>query len=70
MCDDDPIWRDLIQGLTQDDGAAARSHLDAGRPVYSIADDMPPGLLRKDHPDGRAELIRFDRQGDQVVRRL
>jgi hypothetical protein len=58
----------LISGVRHDDGDAARSHLAAGRPIYYTEDDTPAGLLIKKHPDGRRELVKFDEEGDQVIR--
>jgi len=56
--------------VPRDDGAAARKHLAAGRPIYYTEDDTPAGLLVKKHPDGRRELVKFDEAGDQVIRPL
>lgn len=66
----DRLWLNMNAGVRRDDGAAARSHLDAGRPIYYSEDDTPDGLLIKRHPDGRRELVRFDPKGDQVIRLL
>lgn len=66
----DRLWNDLVRGVHQDDGAAARAHLEAGRAVYYSEDDTPDGLLIKKHPGGRCELVRFDEAGDVVVREL
>lgn len=59
------LWRDLekIDG----DDTAAREHLAAGRAIYVAEDDTPPGLLIKKYPDGRRELVRFHRNGYEVV---
>lgn len=70
---DDPneaLWRDLLHALQHDDGAAAKEHLQAGFPIYYAKDDTPAGLLIKEHPSGRRELVRFDRAGDEVIRAL
>ena len=70
---DDPneaLWRDLLHALQHDDGAAAKEHLQAGFPIYYAKDDTPAGLLIKEHPNGRRELVRFDRAGDEVIRAL
>ncbi|SFI68091.1 hypothetical protein [Methylobacterium brachiatum] len=63
------LWRDL-QNARHDDGAAAREHLQAGFPVYYVEGDTPEGLLVKEYPGGRRELVRFDEAGDQVIRDL
>jgi hypothetical protein len=47
-----------------DDGAAAREHLAAGFPIYYSEDDTPAGAVIKEYPDGRRELVRFDRDGE------
>ncbi len=68
---DDPnetIWRDLL--LADGDDSAAREHLAVGFPVYYVEDDTPPSLLVKEHPDGRRELVRFDKTGDEVIKML
>lgn len=66
----DRLWHDLAAGVRRDDGAAARTHLAAGRPIYYSEDDTPDGLLVKRHPDGRRELVRFNPSGDVVIRAL
>lgn len=50
-----------------DDGAAAKAHLAAGRPIYYF-DDALQGNVRK-WPDGRCELVEIDDQGVIVVLR-
>lgn len=47
--------------------AVIQSHLDAGRPVYYSRPDTPRGLLLKEHPDGRVELVRYSAMGDSVI---
>lgn len=64
------IWQDLLKAARHDDGAAAREHLEAGFPIYYREDDTPEGLLIKEHPGGRRELVRFDEAGDEVIRAL
>lgn len=66
----DRLWLDLVAGVRRADGAAAQAHLAAGRPIYYAEDDTPAGLLVKEHPDGRRELVKFDEAGDQVIRAL
>ncbi|WP_035178673.1 hypothetical protein [Acidocella facilis] len=67
---DEALWRDLLHAVQHDDGAAAKEHLQAGFPIYYAKDDTPPGLLIKEHPNGRRELVRFDEAGDEVIRVL
>ena len=64
------LWDAISTGLERDGDLAAREHLAAGRPVYYADDDTPDGLLIKKHPDGRRELVRYRRNGDEVVRAL
>ncbi|WP_420962420.1 hypothetical protein [Brucella sp. IR073] len=66
----DALWRDIERAAIYDDGAAALEHLKAGFPIYYIEDDTPEGLLVKEYPDGRRELVRFDEAGDEVIRPL
>jgi hypothetical protein len=66
----DALWRDLVAAALHDDGAAAQEHLEAGFPIYYREGDTPQGLLVKEYPDGRRELVRFHEEGDQVVRTL
>lgn len=64
------LWDVIARGLERDGDFAVREHLAAGRPVYYTDDDTPDGLLIKKHPDGRRELVRYRRDGDEVVRAL
>ena len=66
----DRLWIELVAAVRNDDGAAAKEHLAAGRAVYYSEDDTPDELLIKEYPDGRRELVRFDEAGDEVVRTL
>ena len=52
-----------------DDGAEAASHLAAGRPIYFTEPSTPKGLVVRQNPDGRRDLMRLDPDGSlQVVR--
>jgi hypothetical protein len=62
--------RALLRELERTDGSAAREQLAAGFPIYYRKDNTPPGLLIKKYPDGRRELVRFNRAGDEVIRVL
>jgi hypothetical protein len=64
------LWDIIAEGLERDGGFAAREHLAAGRAIYYVEDDTPEGLLIKKYPDGRRELVRHAREGDDVVREL
>lgn len=61
------FWRMFDVQLGRDDGAAARAHLRAGRPVYYREDTTPGGLVIKEFPDGRRELVRFVNGVEQTV---
>jgi hypothetical protein len=52
----------------QDDGRAARSHLDAGRPIYYCDDEYPDEMVRE-WPDGRRELVKVDDEGKVIASR-
>lgn len=64
------LWDIIAEGLERDGVFAVRKHFAAGRPVYTWEDDTPPGLTIKHHADGRRELVRHRREGDEVVRIL
>lgn len=64
----DLLWRDLESA--DGDDSAAREHLAAGFPIYYRAPTTPPGLQVKKYPNGRRELVRFHRSGDEVIRVL
>ncbi len=52
-----------------DDGAEAASHLAAGRPIYFTEPSTPKGLVVRQNPDGRRDLMRLAPDGYlQVVR--
>jgi hypothetical protein len=64
------LWDVIALGLERDTDAAARAHMAAGRAIYFSERDTPAGLLVKKHPDGRRELVRYSREGDEVIRAL
>jgi len=67
----DPIeqlWWDLDKA--DGDDSAACEHLAAGFPIYYIEPTTPAGLQIKEYPGGRRELVKFSRQGDEVIRIL
>ncbi|PJX23381.1 hypothetical protein CAP48_12600 [Advenella sp. S44] len=61
------FWRMFDVRIARDDGAAARAHLQAGRPVYYREDNTPPGLVIKEFPDGRRQLVRFVNGIEQTI---
>lgn len=64
------LWSVIEKGLARDGEFAVREHLAAGFPVYYSESDTPAGLLVKEHPDGRRELVRHNRKADEIIRRL
>ena len=64
------LWPVIEKGLANDGEFAVRDHLSAGFPVYYSESDTPAGLLVKEHPDGRRELVRHHRNADEVIRAL
>ena len=61
----DRLWESLKQ--LDGDGTAAEAMLAAGIPIYYVEKDTPDGLSIKEYPDGRRELVRYSRQGDEVI---
>jgi len=61
----DQLWEKL--GTIDGDDSAAREHLAAGFPIYYTEPSIPSGLQIKEYPDGRRELVRFHRSGDEVI---
>jgi hypothetical protein len=45
------------------DDSEARRHLAAGRPIYYAEANTPEGLMVRESPDGRKELIQVDADG-------
>lgn len=60
-------WHHLTRALANDDGAAAQQHLDAGNPVYHRTPTTPKDVIEKLFPDGRRQLVTWDRNGEHVV---
>ena len=52
----------FVRAITHDDGAAAKEHLAAGRPIY-YGDDAFPGELIKEYPDGRRQIVELSANG-------
>ena len=67
---DDDLASVIIEGIKRHGGDAAREHLAAGRPIYYWEDDTPEGLSIKEYPDGKRELVRHHRDGDDLIRLL
>jgi len=62
------ISPDLALRLEKAGVSAAREHLATGFPIYYRDRSTPAGLEIKKYPDGRRELVRFKRSGDEVIR--
>ena len=62
----DELWESMLASV-DGDGSAAQETLRQGFPIYYCEDSTQPGLQIKQYPDGRRELVRFSRQGDEVV---
>lgn len=64
--DEKRFWKVFERTLAADDGAAAKSHLAAGRPILYCEDRYPNAMIRK-WPDGRRELVEVDHAGNATV---
>lgn len=64
------LWDGIAAGLERDGDFAVREHFAAGRAVYTWEEGTPEGLTIKRYPDGRRELVRHHRDGDEVIRLL
>lgn len=57
----EPDWeqweKEVIANLINDDGQAARSHLEAGRPIYYGDDPQYPEEIIREYPDGRRQIV-------------
>lgn len=67
---DDELAAILENAALNDDGAAARSHLEAGFPIYYSEDDTPADAIIKEHPGGRRELVSFDVNGERFIQAI
>ena len=64
------FWELFTARIARDNGAAAREHLAAGRPIYYCEDTTPEGISIKEFPDGHRQLVRFDAEGEHVIRTI
>ena len=56
------------KAIANDDGQAAKQHLNAGRPIY-ISDPRFPGHVVRKFPDGRKQIVAVSDKGEiSVVR--
>ena len=61
------FWEQFERDLDSDTGEAAREHLAAGHPIY-YSDPAYPDHVVKQYPDGRRQLVRFERpSGTETV---
>lgn len=67
---DDELATILENAGLHDDGAAARSHLEAGFPIYYSEFDTPADAIIKEYPDGRRELVRVDVDGEHFIQAI
>jgi hypothetical protein len=58
---------EFLARLHNPDDFAARELSAAGSPVYDVEDDTPPGLVIREHADGRRQFVRRVRGNDQVI---
>lgn len=64
------FWNAVEYQLSQDDGRAAREHLEAGKPIFYCEDQYPSEVIRH-WPDGKRDLGIVTDTGDfKVVRVL
>jgi hypothetical protein len=69
--DPDAELAEIIEhAALNDDGAAARWHLEAGFPVYYSEPETPEGVIIREYPGGRRELVRFNLEGEHFVQAL
>lgn len=54
--------------IMHDDDSASREILASGHPIHVVRDDTPAGHLLRIWPDGREEIVLFDR--DEAIRIL
>jgi hypothetical protein len=64
------FWEQFAADLANDDGDAAREHLQAGFPIYLRTDDTPGNAVEKQFPDGRRQLVKWDLDGEHVLSNL
>lgn len=64
------FWNAVEFQLSQDDGRAAREHLEAGQPIYYCEDQFPSEIIRH-WPSGKRDLGIVNETGQfKVVRAL
>ena len=70
MSDNGPIdiWTMIVAGIERDGDRAARSHFNAGLPIYVANPDTSDGTVVRVDPDGSRYLVRFDAAGEHPLR--
>jgi len=56
----------FAKALGNDDGVAAKTHLEEGQPIYYGDERYPDNVIKK-FPDGRKLLISMSRTGQETV---
>ena len=62
------LWLEFEKQLANDDGRAAKAHLEAGRPVFDCDPAHEGNIVRK-WPDGHCELVSINDDGTVEVLR-
>ncbi len=61
---DDDFMAEFERDLAEDNSDAADQHLAAGRSISYREADTPAGMVIREYPGGRRELLRFDPDGE------
>ncbi len=68
--EDSAFIAELEKKLMQTDDTTARTHLDAGFPIYYMEENTPENLIVKEYPNGRRQWICLVNDQEQVVKEL
>lgn len=60
------FWNAVEYQLSQDDGGAAREHLEAGQPIFYCEDQYPLEIIRH-WPNGKRDLGVVSNDGEFLV---
>lgn len=58
--------QEMIADILNDEGQAARSHLQRGFPIYYSDSEYPDDIIRK-YPDGRRQIVGIKPDGEIYV---
>lgn len=61
---DDDFMAEFERDLAEENGEAAERHLAAGRSISYREPETPAGMVIREYPDGRRELLRCDPDGE------